>query len=314
MSSNQPQIDETRQVGFQELAPYVRLVQHIEGDGSYRLPPRIIYDYELIYVVAGRCDYVIEGADYPIGSGDLLFMPPMVRHCCSVPAGETFRYYAVHFDLVYMGESFDFSVDDVYTSHDYLHAPYIPDEPELTERPVVRLAEAELPYVLSAQEPLACESLLRSMFRVYESGSYGKELQLRADMLSLLAVIVRQLATPSGISRQHPQSERIQQAMQWMKLNYRMPIQLADIAASVHLSPSHFRALFKEATGKSPMEMLVALRLERAKELLLHSALSVGQVAEEVGYADLHYFSRLFKRSEGMSPVQYVQSLRPKFR
>lgn len=200
MSSNQQQhIHESRQVSFHELAPYVRLVQHIEGDDSYRLPPRLIYDYELIYVVAGRCDYVIEGDEYPIGAGDLLIMPPMVRHYCSAPAGETFHYYAVHFDLVYMGESFDFSVDDVYTSHDYLHAPYIPDEPELTERPVVRLAEAELPYVLSAQEPLACEALLRSMFRVYESGSYGKELQLRADMLSLLAVIVRQLATPSGI-------------------------------------------------------------------------------------------------------------------
>ena len=314
MDSNQSHKRESRKIGFQELAPYVRLVQHIEGDDRYRLPPRIIYDYELIYVVAGHCDYEIEGADYPLAAGDLLFMPPLVRHSCTVPAGEKFHYYAVHFDLAYMGESFDFSVDEVYTSHDYLHAPYIPDEPELTDRPVVRLAEVEFPYVFAAQEPLVCEALLRAMYRVHGSESYGKELQLRADMLSLLAVIVRQLATPSGISRRHPQSERIQQAVQWMKVNYRMPIQLADIAASVHLSPSHFRALFKEATGKSPMEMLLVLRMERAKELLLHSELSVGQIAEEVGYADLHYFSRLFKKSEGMSPVQYAQSLRPKFR
>lgn len=303
-----------RFVGFAELAPYVRLVQHIDGDDSYRLPPRIIYDYELIYVVAGGCDYVIEDREQPLAAGDLLFMPPLVRHSCSVRPGGRFLYYAVHFDLVYMGESHDFSVDEVYTGQDYRHAPFIPDEPELAERPLLRLAEAELPYVLAAEEPQACEALLRSMHRVYGSASYGRELLLRADMLSLLALALRQLSTPAGVSRRHPQSERIRQAIDWMAANYARPLQLADIAGSVHLSPGHFRALFKEATGQTPMERLAAIRLERAKELLLHSQLAVGQVAEAVGYPDIHYFSRLFKRVEGLSPLQYAQSLRSKYR
>lgn len=300
-------------IGFRELAPYVRLVQHIAGDDRYRLPPRIIYDYELKFVLEGRCDYVIEGVHYAIGPGDMVILQPMVRHSCAVPPNGTFRYFAAHFDLIYMGDAYNFSVDDVYLSQDYVHSPFIPDDPELAERPVVSLAEVDFPCVVSTSDPVAYEALFRSLYAAFESGEYGRELSMRGDLLHILALLVRELSTPAGISIRHPQSERIGQAVQWMREHYRSQLQLGDIAASVHLSPSRFRALFKEATGQSPMEMLVSLRMDKAKELLLHSTLTVGQIADEVGYPDLHYFSRLFKRYEGLSPMQYAQSLRSRF-
>lgn len=305
---------ETRQgIGFRELAPYVRLVQHIAGDDRYRLPPRIIYDYEFKFVLEGRCDYLIDNVRYAVGPGDMVIIQPMVRHSCAVQPNETFRYFAAHFDLIYMGDAYNFSVDDVYLSQDYLHSPSIPDDPELTERPVVFLSDIDFPCVVPTSHPGAYEALLRSMYTTFESGEYGKELRLRGDLLHVLALLVRELSTPAGISIRHPQSERIGQAVQWMREHYRSQLQLGDIAASVHLSPSRFRALFKEATGQSPMEMLVSLRMDKAKELLLHSSLTVGQIASEVGYPDLHYFSRLFKRCEGLSPMQYAQSLRSRF-
>lgn len=303
-----------RTISLLELAPYVRLVQHIQSNDRYRLPPRIIYDYELKFVVAGSCEYTIDQKLYKAGPGDMIFLSPMVKHSCIVPKDNRFHYYAVHFDLLYMGEAFDFSVEDVYLNWNYLQEAFIPVEPELTDRPIVRLSDIELPYVFSISDRHGCESLLRSMYAAFAEREFGAELLLRGELLNLLALIVRELTATGGKSLYHPRSERVGQAIRWMETHYRSPIQLHDIASSVHLSPSRFRELFKEETGKSPIEMLVAIRMKRAKDLLLHSSLSVGQIAEEVGYPDIHYFSRLFKRAEGLSPLHYAQSLRSKFR
>jgi len=298
-----------RRIGLLDLAPYVRLVQKIKGNDDYRLPPRIIYDYEMILVLEGACDYRIEERSVRLEPGDLLIMPPKKRHSCSVPTGQTFHYYGVHFDLLYMGERFDFSVEDVYINRDYYGAPYIPDEPGLADRPTLLLEGVDFPPVVRCADPGAYETVFTALYDAHEHPHYGSELKLRAEMLRLLALLIAEVSSASGVSRSHPQSERIQRAADWMKARYREPLQLADIAASVHLSPGHFRALFKEATGRSPIEFLIRYRVDQAKRMLLHSGMTVGEIAEEVGYPDIHYFSRIFKQVEGMSPLQFRESL-----
>ncbi|THF80751.1 AraC family transcriptional regulator [Cohnella fermenti] len=292
-----------------DLAPCVRLVQRIEGLDDYRLPPRIIYDYEMVYVLGGMCDYRIEQMDVRIEPGDLLIVPPRVRHSCSVPSGKSFHYYAVHFDLVYMGEPFDFSVEDVYLNQDYYGAAIIPDKPQLADRPMLRLEGVELQGVVHCSRPEAFEEAFAALFAAHERPVHGKELSLRAEMLRLFSLLLQETVTSAGVSRSHPQSERMHRAAEWIKEHYREPLQLADMAAAVHLSPGHFRALFKDSTGRSPIEYLMRHRIDQAKRLLLYSDRTVGEIADFVGYADIHYFSRIFKRIEGMSPLHYRESL-----
>ena len=94
-----------------------------------------------------------------------------------------------------------------------------------------------------------------------------------------------------------------------MQSNLASKLSLADIASSVHISPSHLSHLFKEETGMSVMDCLTALRISEAKHLLAMPQLTVAQVSAAVGFQDPAHFSRSFKRMEGISPTAYRQSM-----
>lgn len=300
---------EVRKIGFRDLAPYIRLVQHIEDGDHYRVPSRIIYDNEIILVIDGDCDYLVEGKDYRLVPGDLLFMPPYVEHSCQVKAGGHFHYYAVHFDWVYLGEPNDFSVDDIYLSPDYRKAPYIPLEEELSNRPVVELVDFQFPLITKTTVRHEYERLLVAMFHTYSSNHFGAVVELRSDLLKVLGLAVREQVNESGLRSSHPDAARISRVLDWVNTHYAEDIVAQDLAAVANLSPGHFRVLFKEATGRAPMEFVAEVRMDHARRLLRNGELNVGQVAEAVGYADIHYFSRLFKKMEGLSPRKFADSL-----
>jgi AraC family transcriptional regulator len=85
---------------------------------------------------------------------------------------------------------------------------------------------------------------------------------------------------------------------------------LAEIASLVRLSPFHFARCFKQSTGLPPHRYLIQLRIEKAKELLEHTALPITEIAAQVGYEDPGYFSRLFLKEAGVSPSQYRRDRR----
>ncbi len=82
-------------------------------------------------------------------------------------------------------------------------------------------------------------------------------------------------------------------------------LSLKKVCETVHMSNSYFSAMFKARTGKTFVEYLTGLRVERAKELLATTDLKSYEIAAEVGYADPHYFSVLFKKATGDTPTEY---------
>jgi AraC-like DNA-binding protein len=101
----------------------------------------------------------------------------------------------------------------------------------------------------------------------------------------------------------------VRQAIDFMERNLENPIGVAQIAQAVALSPSYFSTLFTQQTGHNPSEFLIDLRLERAKEYLAHTQMSVMDVCVALGYSP-SYFSRVFKQRVGFTPGQYAQRLR----
>jgi len=77
---------------------------------------------------------------------------------------------------------------------------------------------------------------------------------------------------------------------------------VAELARSAGYSPVHFARLFKKATGALPREFIIQVRIERAKQLLRESSLSIGEIADALGYSDVFFFSRQFKARAGLSP------------
>lgn len=84
-------------------------------------------------------------------------------------------------------------------------------------------------------------------------------------------------------------------------------ISLNSVAASVNLSPNHFSSIFSQEMGKTFVEYLTFVRMEKAKELLRTSSLKSAEIAYAVGYKDAHYFSYLFKKNQDCTPKEYRQ-------
>ena len=97
----------------------------------------------------------------------------------------------------------------------------------------------------------------------------------------------------------------VQQALDHLEMNYASRITIAGLAAYIGLDRSYFGQLFREATGLSPQQHLLHLRMSKACQLMRHSRLPVGVIARSVGYDDPLLFSRMFHRVIGCAPSEY---------
>ena len=90
------------------------------------------------------------------------------------------------------------------------------------------------------------------------------------------------------------------------------PLHVANLARHVGMSLSSFAHLFNRLTGESPYRVIVRLKIENAKRLLLDENLTVKETADRLGYSTEFHFSRAFKRFEGIAPAQYVRTMNAK--
>lgn len=111
--------------------------------------------------------------------------------------------------------------------------------------------------------------------------------------------IVQSLDSGSGETNY---GERI---IHYLKDNYREEIVFEDMAKEIGISYSYMRKIVYELTGKSMIDYLNQLRIEKAKQLLMDTDLTIKQIAAEVGYYNVQSFNRFFRKYEGMPPSSY---------
>ena len=119
------------------------------------------------------------------------------------------------------------------------------------------------------------------------------------------AILGRGLAFRDGrVLRQY--AGIVKQAREYILGHYMDPqMSLNSVAAQVNLSPNHFSAVFKQEFGQTFKEYLTEVRLKRAKELLRTTTLMAFEIADQVGYNDPHYFSQVFRKQTGLTPMEF---------
>lgn len=101
-------------------------------------------------------------------------------------------------------------------------------------------------------------------------------------------------------------SSLLKDARNYIEQNYdNEEISLNTVAASVNLSPNHFSTIFSQETGRTFIEYLTFVRMEKAKELLRTTSMKTAEIAFAVGYKDSHYFSYLFKKTQECTPREF---------
>ena len=143
--------------------------------------------------------------------------------------------------------------------------------------------------------------------------SYIRELQSCADMNGLKNWFLdktRDICARMEDSREKEELSIIEKARSYINENFRRDISLDDVSREVDISPYYFSKLFKQETGKNFIEYLTEIRLRSARELLQNSQYSIKEICAQSGYSDPNYFSRIFKKYEGVTPSEFRDHLR----
>lgn len=134
----------------------------------------------------------------------------------------------------------------------------------------------------------------------------------RADLCAGAAQVFDELESLVGESvrriveqRRQEDTRPIRTAKQYIQLHFAEPLTLEEVGGAVGFNASYFSSLFKKETGQNFVEYLSEVRMNRAKELLRESDLTIAQICEAVGYADLKYFTKSFKKVTGIKPGEF---------
>jgi two-component system response regulator YesN len=173
-----------------------------------------------------------------------------------------------------------------------------------------RIEPGEFALVLPAeQDDMARDliAMLRSALRSYLNIEALVGLSDYADRESV-AVAFRQAKARAEYgfwTESETRDRQIDAAIRYMRAHYDKPIKLADVARAAAMNPTYFCTVFKRTTGEGFVRYLNALRVERAKELLLLGEHSVSEVSGMVGFDNSAYFAKVFRHATGSQPTHY---------
>jgi len=116
---------------------------------------------------------------------------------------------------------------------------------------------------------------------------------------------ILQLSDDISAIREQEDTGVIARAMKYIETHLAEEITLEKLSKELNLSQSHFSRRFKEEAGKNYIEFLNEVRIRKAKEYLSDPMMSIGDVCMKCGYSDPNYFSRIFRKTEGVSPSEW---------
>ena len=131
----------------------------------------------------------------------------------------------------------------------------------------------------------------------------GYELAIKGALLRFLSILIGQHGTP--LPADTTDTRRLKTVLQLIEAEYATPLRIEDAAEACGCSQSHFMRWFKKMTGQGFTAYLNDHRLNLAAELLRITDATVLDIAGRVGFDNLSYFNRLFKRRYGMTPREY---------
>jgi len=298
-----------KRIDFNELNPYVRYVQCVEGNAKdYYQPWRILYDNFLIYVVEGSIIIQFDSEDIQINENEMCIIPPFLRNKLEVPEGGWVRYYGMHFDFCY-DKSEEFT-EDVYIlkMQGELKKSIIemPVEENLTHRNIYYPENFRLPKKIKIRRTVTMRELMERLLSQYEKKSYGYELLSKATWYELFYFIIGEIRSTENMHGKEDASALLQYIKN-LETDCDEQLNIMEIALEYGMTPQRFRNSFKELTSKTPKKYQIEQKIERAKSLLVTGKYRVSDVAYMLGYDDIFYFSKLFKRKTGMSPKNYIE-------
>ncbi|CUX37824.1 helix-turn-helix domain-containing protein [Clostridium sp. C105KSO13] len=140
------------------------------------------------------------------------------------------------------------------------------------------------------------------IFRVLERNYTMGNFIYLSQVLSLL---LAEVYYREKVDESSAQDKHVTMVIRFMYKNLTKQLTLEEISREVDLSKSYLNSIFKEQTGRSPVDFFLHLKMQEACKLLQSTDMYIYEVSTKMGYTDPYYFSRIFKKVVGVSPKEY---------
>lgn len=251
---------------FNNIIPELHYYIHRKRTPNWKIDASIIPFVDLTYVVNGKAKYTIGDQEYIVKKGDLICIPKNTyRAATNIPE-----------DLV---ESY---ASNILLRDQQGHNVSLPI-PVISHIGII-------PQLVSQFHEIHDHWLQRD---------FGYMMKIRGILCMILYQILNLLLNENHLSQEDP---RIKNSIRYINMHYAEPLTIDILADQFRLHPVYYGSLFRKAMKMTFKQYLISLRLNYAENMLKSGEYSVSEVALQCGFADIFYFSKLFKEKKGIPP------------
>ncbi len=232
-------------------------------------------DFDLWFVWSGRGEMLADGRKIPLAPGSVFCLRP--GHA----------YHATHDPAHRLGVC-------------YLHFDYV-DHNDQPARP----PEREWPPHHCTLDPVEFHEQTLRHAVMFSTGDALRRRQAAMLLSSVLLAMRWEANQPRRSPIDCERERRLAPVLRRIREHPGEMFSMRELADRAGYGIDHFTRVFRQVTGTSPKEFCIRARIDRAKQLLRESTLSIEQIAQAMGYADLFFFSRQFKQRTGVPPTHW---------
>ncbi|MGN0537851.1 MAG: AraC family transcriptional regulator [Acutalibacteraceae bacterium] len=251
-------------------------------------------EMEIVYIESGELLETVDLCEYNATAGDIILIRPCLLHSFKVDSGKQARMKTLIFNLSMLaGNTTDACSIKYFT-------PF--SDGQYSYPCVIHKTDAHYDELLA---------LIKSMVELYEYHPPLYELEIKAKLFSMFAILFRGFFEREAItiSITDNTTRNIKTILDYICNNYMNPITIDELANCVNLSKHYFMRFFKKYMGVTCIEYINDYRLNIATNLLLTTNMPITEVATNIGITNLSYFNRIFKKKYGMTPKEYRRTM-----
>lgn len=271
-----------------------------EEKETWEVPARPQPCFQLVYIREGEGTFQINGNEYPYNPGKLFLLAPEDRHHFTITTKTDFLF--IQFTQLFITQLKDdaarLELCDWMKKTDYIFNNYH--------------AKAGCIFRDKADETLA-HSLLASIAREDASHGKGYQLIIRQSISILLNLIARNLLmTETPDLQENSGKFSVIQMISYLQEYIYQPelLRMSVLAARFNMSVHYLGEYFKKQTGQSIQDYIIDYKLKLVETRLSYSNMRVREIAQELGFTDESYLSRLFKKHKGITPGAHRKQTR----
>lgn len=271
----------------EEYLPQVVAYYYKQWDG-FDMPFHRHLAVEIMYTISGTCVVETENSCHEMKKGEFILLDSNVPHRLVVTEGNPCRM--LNLEFVFQKSEPDKGFPSMRT--------LINGSPELQ-----RFLSQQAPYCVY-KDPSEIYQIMRSLITELDDTTRESEWAVQLLLAQLIIRLAKLLGKVETAPKQQ-QAAYVQEALEYMHQHYDYEMKVEDIAAAVNLHPGYLHRIFKQQIGRTPVQYLTDYRMEKAKMLLENTNIPVSEIADYVGLNSRQYFSSLFKKYTGRTPLEH---------